>query len=145
MYMSLAMSFDQFLTRFAACHAAPDDRRATELMSDVAVLREAVGCRCRFAEALGHHDELLRATRDVAVVLELVELAVTWPELDYSGAALIHPADWLEFATEHSWDDPDLAHRLFSAARDIALRRPAGTGADVFLSATIATTKERNL
>jgi hypothetical protein len=64
---------------------------------------------------------LLVAT-DVTMTLELVELALTWPELDYTDAAVIPPTDWLEFADRHRWPHPDMAYRLFSAARDVALR-----------------------
>jgi hypothetical protein len=52
-----------------------------------------------------------------------MELAVTWPELDYSDEPVIPPSDWLDFAASHRWDDADLVTRLFSAAVDVALRR----------------------
>ena len=61
---------------------------------------------------------------DVAMVLELLELATTWEELDYSGEAVIPPCDWLDFAATHNWRDPELAVRLFSVATDVASRRP---------------------
>ena len=83
-------------------------------------------CACRFAtEAPAHHDLLVRAPTDVAAALELVELAVTWHELDYSQEDVIPPPDWLDFAADHHWDDPDRAERLFLAAVDIAQRRGA--------------------
>jgi len=88
--------------------------------------RARVACDCRFArEAPLHHDLLVRIDADVAVALELFELATTWDELDYSGHALVPPTDWLDFAAEHRWADPDLAERLFSVAVDVALRRGA--------------------
>jgi hypothetical protein len=69
-----------------------------------------------------HHDRLLMVESNVGELLELVELALTWGELDYSGAAVVPPWKWLEFAACHEWGDPDRAARIFSVATDIALR-----------------------
>jgi len=74
-----------------------------------------------------HHDLLVRIDTDVAVAVDLFELATTWEELDYSGQALVAPGDWLDFLAEHRWAEPDLAERLFSVAVDVALRRGAPT------------------
>jgi hypothetical protein len=57
------------------------------------------------------------------MALELFELAAAWDELDWTHQAVIRPGDWLEFADQHSWPDPDLAERLFGVAVDVALRR----------------------
>ena len=90
--------------------------------------RATAVCRCRFASAAPtHHALLQRAPTEMAAALELVELAVTWNELDYSQQDVIPPTDWLDFAADHDWDDPDTAERLFSAAVDIALQRGGGT------------------
>jgi hypothetical protein len=87
--------------------------------------RPAATCHCRFASiAPLHHDLLLNVEVDVAVALELLELATTWEELDYSGAAVIPPSDWLDFAAAHTWRDPELAARLFSVAIDVVSRSP---------------------
>jgi hypothetical protein len=87
--------------------------------------RPAATCDCRFARiAPRHHDALLNVEADVAVTVELLELATTWEELDYSGEAVIPPCDWLDFAAAHNWRDPELASRLFSLAIDVAARRP---------------------
>ena len=87
--------------------------------------RPAATCDCRFARsAPGHHDLLLNVEFDVATTLELMELAATWEELDYSEEAVIPPSDWMDFAAAHNWRDPDLAARLFSLAIDVAARRP---------------------
>jgi hypothetical protein len=74
-----------------------------------------------------HHDTLVQIDGDVSMALELLELATTWEELDYSGEAVIPPSDWLDFAALHDWRDPELAGRLFSVALDVAHRsaRPA--------------------
>ncbi len=80
-------------------------------------------CHCHFARIGAHHDRLLGAASNVSIALELFELALTWEELDYSGEAVIPPVDWLEFAAQHSWDDPELVRRLFTAARDIVFTR----------------------
>jgi hypothetical protein len=85
--------------------------------------RPAPSCPCRFAAAAPrHHDILVNVEADVAMTVELVELATTWEELDYSGEAVIPPSDWLDFAAVHTWRDPELATRLFSVASDIAAR-----------------------
>jgi hypothetical protein len=82
-------------------------------------------CTCRYAKTAPlHHDLLLNVEDDVAMALELLELATTWEELDYSGEAVIPPCDWLDFAAAHSWRDPELASRLFSVALDVAARSP---------------------
>ena len=70
-----------------------------------------------------HHDRLLAVDSDVEVLLELLEIAVTWHELDYSHTPVIGPQAWLAFADDHAWRDPDGAHRAFSLAVDIAGRR----------------------
>lgn len=86
--------------------------------------RPAVPCACRFATiAPGHHDLLLNVEVDVATTLELMELATTWEEIDYSAEAVIPPCDWMDFAATHNWRDPELASRLFSLAIDVAARR----------------------
>lgn len=85
----------------------------------------ALRCRagCAVEPALRHHhDRLLTVESDVGELLELIELAVTWDELDYSGAGVVPPWKWLDFAACHEWRDPDRAARIFSLATDIALR-----------------------
>ena len=62
------------------------------------------------------------------MALELVELATSWDEIDYSGEVLIAPVDWLAFASEHAWCDSELAERLFAVAVDIARRGTAVAG-----------------
>lgn len=71
-----------------------------------------------------HHDLLLNVEGDVAMTLELMELATTWDEIDYSAEAVIPPGDWMDFAAAHQWRNPELAIRLFSLATDVAARRP---------------------
>lgn len=81
------------------------------------------GGRCGFGGRLAaHHDRLLEAGTDQAALLDLIELAVTWHELDYSTADVVPPALWLEFCAQHAWPDPDAAMRAFALATDVALR-----------------------
>jgi len=87
----------------------------------VTALRCLPGCSVPPADR-DHHDRLLTVEFDIDELLELVELAVTWGELDYSGAAVVPPDQWLDFAACHEWRDPDRAARIFSVATDIALR-----------------------
>ena len=78
-------------------------------------------CACRFFDGRSaHHDELLRAPTEVDMAVALLELATSWCEIDYSGEALIPPADWPSFAAEHSWPNSDLAQRLFDVAVDVS-------------------------
>lgn len=86
-------------------------------------------CRCRYAGHHGdHHDRLLRLGTDADVFLELMELAVTWGELDYSESTVIPPNRWLEFVDCHIWADGAKVERMVSLAMDVALgstRTPA--------------------
>jgi hypothetical protein len=75
-----------------------------------------------------HHDALVQIDGDVTMALELMELATTWEELDYSGEAVIPPSDWLDFAAIHDWRDPELAARLFGVALDVVNRSPRPAG-----------------
>jgi hypothetical protein len=89
--------------------------------------KQVTALRCRAGCAVDpasrhHHDRLLTVESDVGELLELIELAVTWDELDYSGAGVVPPWKWLDFAACHEWRDPDRAARIFSLATDIALR-----------------------
>src|SRR4051794_14155172 len=74
----------------------------------VTALRCRAGCAVEVASR-HHHDRLLTVESDVGELLELVELAVTWGELDYSGTGVVPPWKWLEFAACHEWRDPDRA------------------------------------
>ena len=71
-----------------------------------------------------HHDRLLRVEDDPDEVLELMELAVTWGELDYTEVDVVPPEAWIDFATGHRWQNPERVLRLFSLATDVALRGP---------------------
>lgn len=73
-----------------------------------------------------HHERLLTVDTSVDALLELLEIAVTWHELDYSEIPVVGPQDWPAFAGEHVWRYPDRADRAFSLAIDIVGRRTAG-------------------
>ena len=103
----------------------------------VTALRCRPGCSVPPA-ARHHHDRLLTVEFDIDELLELVELAVTWEELDYSGAGVVPPDQWLDFAACHEWRDPDRAARIFSVATDIALRH-GGRQAAYLLLGEVAT------
>jgi hypothetical protein len=80
------------------------------------------GGHCGFGGRLAaHHDRMLEVGDDAAAVLDLVELAVTWGELDYSASDVIPPAMWLDFCSRHAWRDPDQAMRAFELATDVAM------------------------
>jgi hypothetical protein len=82
--------------------------------------------RCRDcaapAEQAAHHDRLLRLDVDPDQLLALIELAVTWHELDYSQCDVLGPDEWSSFAQRHSWTYPERAESAFSLAVDIAGR-----------------------
>lgn len=69
-----------------------------------------------------HHDRLLRVEDDTDELVDLLELAVTWQELDYSGWDVVPPDRWVEFADTHRWRDAARVERLFGLAADVALR-----------------------
>ena len=95
-------------------------------------------CRetCAFEAATQwHHRRLMTIESDQDVLLELIELAVTWPELEYSETPTIAPEQWIPFFESHGWADPDRVERIFSVATDIATtatracrRRPVDPG-----------------
>lgn len=80
------------------------------------------GCTCADRRWTSHHDRLLRVESDPDEMLELLELAVTWCELDYSATPVVPPEHWGGFALAHDWQDPARMERLFGLAADIALR-----------------------
>ena len=82
-----------------------------------------------------HHDRLLTVDTDPEALLGLMELAVTWHELDYSTAGVVGPAAWADFAARHRWHDPERAERAFSLALDIVAR--SGPGAPVTRPAAV--------
>lgn len=89
--------------------------------------RAACTDRCRVDPALrAHHDRLLAVEHDPDELVELMELAVTWGELEYGAEPLVGPADWTVFAAAHVWVQPERAERIFSLATDIALRACPG-------------------
>ena len=81
------------------------------------------GCPFRGATR-EHHDWLLQVDWDHARLVELMELAVTWGELEYGEQAVIPPERWMEFAAAHRWRDSDQAERILLMATDVALRVP---------------------
>lgn len=78
---------------------------------------------CQFrGRTRAHHDRLLRVVWDHAELLDLMELAVTWGELEYAESRIVPPQRWLDFAAAHRWADADEAERILSMAADVALR-----------------------
>ena len=85
-------------------------------------LRDICRGRCEFRDrAQWHHDRLLAILSDPDELLELLELAVTWAELDYSSRPVIPPHRWTSFVNSHNWPDPQRAERIFSLATDVAM------------------------
>lgn len=84
----------------------------------------AAECGCRFrADWPEHHDRLLRLEDDgIYGATELLELAMTWDELDYSSRPVIEPEDWLAFVAAHRWHDPKAVEELVTIALDCVRR-----------------------
>lgn len=103
--------------------SAPDDVVVPIVGRPGAPDPAAEACPCRpLRHVRAHHDRLLRVEVDPDEVLELLELAVTWHELDWSGEGVVAPEHWVEFAATHAWVQPDRVERLFGLAADVALR-----------------------
>jgi hypothetical protein len=86
---------------------------------------------CSSSRSRAHHDRLLAVDTDLDVALELMELAVTWYELDHPREALLGPVEWETFAQRHRWACPERAEQAFMLAVDIAAKgaprtRPVG-------------------
>jgi hypothetical protein len=92
---------------------------------------------CRDRATATHHDRLLQVDVDVDALLELLEMAVTWHELDYSHCAVIGPMAWSTFAEDHGWTRPERAEQAFALALDIVGRRVAGPPRAVQLAPVI--------
>lgn len=98
-------------------------------------------CRGRCPSAVAsaeHHRRLLTVDTDQDEMLALLELAVTWHELDYSGMSVVGPAEWLTFAESHAWSHPERAETVFGLAVDIVGRRSAGPPPDLRAIAALA-------
>jgi len=93
-------------------------------IATIHLLSDANSClrKCGFTSATkAHHDRLARIDQDLEEVLDLMELAVTWGELDYSRESVIGPDHWLDFAQTHTWQNPERAERVLSLATDVAM------------------------
>ena len=85
----------------------------------------APGCRPAPAHR-AHHDRLLCVEHDADAVLDLMELALTWYELEYDPSTLLGPEQWTGLVAAHHWADADRVERIFGLALDVAARsRPA--------------------
>jgi hypothetical protein len=117
----------------------PRDPRRVDRASEVAVvrvkparaqsLRDICRGRCEFrGQTEWHHNQLLGILSDPDGPLELLELAVTWAELDYSSRQVIAPHRWTSFLNSHNWPDPERAERIFSLATDVAMTATRAAG-----------------
>lgn len=87
---------------------------------------ETCGGGCVATPYRDHHDQLLTVDTDPDTLLALIELAVTWHELDYSVEPVVGPHEWLTFAARHRWVLPERAEWAFALAVDIVGRRVVG-------------------
>jgi hypothetical protein len=84
----------------------------------------APNSRCRATCAfggvmIGHHNRLMAIEEDPDALVELMELAVTLPELDFSHIPIVPPGLWMAFVGSHVWVSPHRVERIFSVATDI--------------------------
>jgi hypothetical protein len=100
----------------------------SRLASPVVVTSIRCGKRCGLGAGplAAHHDRLLAAETDLEALLEFMELAVTWGELDYSTSDVVPPAMWAQFCEQHTWRDAGTMRRIFDLATDLALRSETG-------------------
>lgn len=102
----------------------PDDQALAVLHHNGPTRASARNSRCRAACAfvgvmVGHHNRLMAIEEDPDALLELMELAVSLPELDYSDMPIIRPGLWMAFVDSHVWVSPHRVERIFSVATDI--------------------------
>lgn len=90
-------------------------------------------CPCGFwADAPEHHDELLSVeTASFDAVTSIIEMAVTWNEVEYDERPLIDPSEWLDFADAHTWSDPARVTDFFLATISLLPPRPRRSIASV--------------
>ena len=98
--------------------------------------RKPQSCSCVFhGRAPEHHDRLLGLERrPFDALVELVEMATTWHELEYGLAEpVIGPDQWLDFAMAHSWEDPERVLDLMMSLSSIARpRRVCGADSESY-------------
>jgi hypothetical protein len=76
---------------------------------------ESERCGCRFERtAPAHHRRLVALeAQPLTSLVELIEMAATWGELEYGETEpVIPPSEWIDFAEEHAWTEGD---RVFNA------------------------------
>jgi hypothetical protein len=101
---------------------------------DVPVCRTACRDTCAVDTATEwHHARLTRVEDDQDALLELLELAITWHELEYAESGIVTPDRWMAFVESHRWTDPERVERIFSLATDVVMmaelavrQRPGG-------------------
>jgi hypothetical protein len=86
-------------------------------------VRQSACCdTCAFdAAAEWHHARLRTLENDQDALLEFLELAITWHELEYSETSVIPPGQWMAFLENHRWTDPDRVTRIFRVATDVVM------------------------
>lgn len=85
---------------------------------------KTVECRCRFAkDSPGHHRRLISLeTQPMTSLVELIEMAATWGEIEYDETEpVIPPSEWIEFAQSHAWTDVE---KVFDALVALASLTP---------------------
>jgi hypothetical protein len=102
----------------------PDDQALDVVHLKGPTRAPARNSRCRATCAfggvmVGHHNRLMAIEEDPDALVELMELAVTLPELDYSDRPIIPPGLWMAFVDSHVWVSPHRIDRIFSVATDI--------------------------
>ena len=91
----------------------------------------ALSCECALRPlAPEHHDRMLMLEADpFDTLVELVEIAATWEEVEYDeNNAVLAPCHWLDFADQHSWNDPNRVYELMLALVSAARPRLPSSG-----------------
>ena len=87
-------------------------------------VRTPGGCSCSFQRSHPEHHERFVQIESEGIygATELVALALTWDELDYSDYPVIAPDQWPSFVAAHQWHDAEAVGELVDVALD-CLRR----------------------
>ncbi len=85
-------------------------------------------CGCRFERtAPAHHHRLISLeTAPMSSLVELIEIAATWGEIEYGETdPVIPPSEWIAFAETHAWDDSSRVLDAFIALASLVPRFPS--------------------
>lgn len=111
----------------ACCNEAQQPCNKAGHAPPMELTAESASCGCRFEQsAPDHHHRLLALEREpMSSLVELIEMAATWGEIEYGEAEpVIAPSEWIEFAETHAWSDASQVYDALVALASLAPARP---------------------